>query len=90
MIREKDLVNFLSKRNCTGTYIVGLMYKYDFEKEYTESNEIISYDGSRDYYEYLNDWNEGHDDCWVTGVMDNYDVDLTEGFVIPSTEGEPQ
>lgn len=89
MIREKDLADFLSKRNCTGTYIIGLVYKYDFEKEYTQSNEILSYVGSMDYYEYLNDWNEGQQDCWVNGIVDICDVDLTEGLVIPPTEGEP-
>lgn len=80
MIREGELADYLKKHCCFNTYIVGLKYKYDWEKEYDESNEIIYYDGSNDCYVWLNDWNEGQTDCWVTGIIDIDRVDLSEGY----------
>lgn len=49
-------------------YVVRLRYKYDWEKNYTTSNEYLQYD-SRDEWVWLNDWNEGQTDVEVLGYI---------------------
>ena len=88
MIKEKNISSFLDYNNCYGTYIVEIMYKYDYETDYRFTREVLQYNGSYDCYEYLNDWNEGETDCWVRGVVDIDDVDITEGLIIPNEEDE--
>lgn len=48
-------------------YIVRLKLKYDHEKDYSYSNELLLYDGS-DYY-WDNDWDEGQQDIQVIGYI---------------------
>ena len=43
-----------------GDLIVNLMYKYDYEKQFTQSNEILEYDGNTNDWIWLNDWDEGY------------------------------
>ena len=53
--------------------IVRLQYKYDFEKEYTESNEILEFDTNINDWVWLNDWDEGQNDIrvmWWVAVDD--------------------
>lgn len=62
-------------------YIVRLMYKYDWEENYSYENVIYSHtgeytpDGSR-IWEVSNDWNEGQKDCWVIGYIALQDIQL--------------
>ena len=51
-------------------YIVCLKYKYDWEKEYIIENEYLQYDGNRDEWVWLHDWNEGQTDVEVLGYID--------------------
>ena len=55
-------------------YIVRLAYKYDWEKEYDISNEILEWDDSFNNYVWLNDWNEGQSDVYVLGFIKVSDV----------------
>lgn len=59
------------QHNGYGDYIVDLSYKYDFEKEYTRSNEILSVwcDGKDDIWEWNTDWCEGQTDVIVNGIV---------------------
>lgn len=57
-------------------YIVLLAYKYDWEKEYMVSNEILEYYGTRDEYVWLNDWNEGQQDVKVLGFINVDEVEV--------------
>lgn len=82
MFKAERIGEFLRKRNCFGTYIVEIQYKYVHEVYYRFTQEVIQYDGSRDCYEWLNDWNEGEEDCWVRGIIDVDDVDCSEGMVV--------
>ena len=54
--------------------IVRLAYKYDFEKEYTYSNEILECENG--HYYWLNDWDEGQTDIKVIGYLNisNYKI----------------
>ena len=54
-------------------YIVRLKYKYDWETEYTYSNELILDNGRGDWY-WQNDWDEGQTDVEVVGFMAVDDV----------------
>lgn len=46
-------------------YLVFLRYKYDHENEYSETVEMLEYDGNNDSHVWLHDWNEGQTDCYV-------------------------
>ena len=50
-----------------GTYIVDLNYKYDFETNYRETYEIMTY--TPDCVEWDNDWWEGEQDIIVQGIL---------------------
>lgn len=52
-----------------GDYIVRLKYKYDWEKEYRYSNEVVSYEFDRDSWVWLNDWCEGEKDVEVVAYI---------------------
>lgn len=52
-----------------GDYIVRLKYKYDWEKEYRYSNEVVSYEFDRDSWVWLNDWCEGETDVEVVAFV---------------------
>lgn len=65
-------------REPRNDYIVRLAYKYNWEKEYTVSNEILEYDGEHDYYIWLNDWDEGQQDVKVLGYICIDEVDVPE------------
>ena len=58
-------------------YIVRLKYKYDWEKDYTISNEYLEYNGNDDNWIWLNDWNEGQTDVEVIGYIDIDDVKVS-------------
>ena len=49
--------------------IVRLKYKYNYEDEWTYSNEILEYDGNILGYCWLNDWDEGQQDVVVLGYI---------------------
>lgn len=46
-------------------WLVYLMYKYDYEKEYTKSVEYFRYDETRDIIIFENDWWEGQETVHV-------------------------
>ena len=50
-----------------GTYVVDINYKYDFEKDYQGSYEIMTF--SPDCVEWDNDWWEGQQDIIVQGIL---------------------
>ena len=53
-------------------YVIRLKLKYDHEKDYQYTNELLIYDGS-DYegsiYHWDNDWDEGQQDVEVIGYI---------------------
>ena len=59
-------------------YVVKLAYKYNWEKDYTISNEIIEWEYSSSDYVWLNDWNEGYDFIYVVGFIKVSDVIVPE------------
>lgn len=64
-------------------YVIRLKLKYDHEKDYRYTNELLIYDGS-DYegsiYHWDNDWDEGQQDVEVVGYIAVSDIDR---FCIP-------
>ena len=76
-MRLDDFFNFLAKLPVDD-YVVRLKLKYDHEKDYQYSNELLLYDGS-DYY-WNSDWDEGHQDIEVIGYISVSEVDR---FCIP-------
>lgn len=60
-------------------YIVRLAYKFEFEKDYDISNEILEWDS--DGYVWVNDWYEGQTDVYVIGFIKVSDV------VVPDWKG---
>lgn len=59
-------------------YVIRLMLKYNHEKEYQYSNELLLYDGSHYYWD--NDWDEGQQSVEVIGYISVSEVDR---FYIP-------
>lgn len=55
-------------------YIVKLAYKYDWEKQYTISNELLEWDYPSLDYVWLNDWDEGQSEIYVLGFIKISDV----------------
>lgn len=49
-----------------GDIIVRIFLRYDFEKDYRETYQVLMYDGNNDCYEWLNDWYEGEDDYYIS------------------------
>lgn len=78
----KEFFMMLDKLNCCEDVIVKLAYKYDWEKEYTITNEFLEYCVFPHYWEYisdwnwLNDWNEGQQDVKVLGYTRLRDVNV--------------
>ena len=57
-------------------YLVHLRYKYSFEKEWTDSNQLYIFDeyAPIGYYVWENDWHEGQEDVEVLGFIDKDDI----------------
>lgn len=62
-----DFMSRLDELEDCGEYIVRLAYKYDWEKEYTISNECLSVGSHCTCW--FNDWNEGQTDVRVLGYV---------------------
>lgn len=60
-----------------GTYIVRLKYKYDYETEYTISNEVLDFSYDMGYI-WLNDWYEGQHTVEVVAFINIDDIDFRE------------
>lgn len=60
--------------------IVKINYKYDFESQYTESNEILFWDFHTGDYVWDNDWNEGQQDIIIVGYVEIEDVEMKHIF----------
>lgn len=54
--------------------IVTIKYKYDWETEYITENQFLEYDGNRNAYVWLHDWDEGQTDVTVLGCIPVSDV----------------
>ena len=80
-----DFFKFLYKLPVDD-YVVRLKLKYDHEKDYQYTNELLIYDGS-DYegsiYHWDNDWDEGQQDVDVIGYIS---VSEIETFKVPVLE----
>lgn len=75
----EELFAELEKLDYMKDWIVRLQYKYEWEDEYTISNEVLEvYDGE---YWWLKDWNEGQTDVTVLGY-----IDLDDVAVLPFTK----
>ena len=49
-------------------YIVCLRLKYDHEKEFRTTTEILEYVGDNNY-QWINDWNEGEKEIYVDAAV---------------------
>ena len=52
-----------------GDLIVHLYYKYEHEKIFTDSMEILTYNGDLATWEWLHDWNEGQQEVYVSSYI---------------------
>ena len=62
------------------TYIVEIKLKYQHEKEYRYTNEILSVENGCDYV-WLNDWHEGEEDVEILNCVALNDIDLSLQWV---------
>lgn len=74
-----DFFKFLAKLPVDD-YVVRLKLKYDDEKDYRYTNEILEFDD--DNYLWANDWNEGEQDVQVLGYMPISEIN-TFRFPVP-------
>lgn len=59
--------------------VVRLCYKYDFEKTFTVSNELLLFDvNSPTYYCWETDWYEGQQTVFVIGSIDIDNIVIEE------------
>lgn len=72
-----DFFKFLAKLPVDD-YVIRLKLKYDHDKDYRYTNELLLYDGS-DYegsiYHWDNDWDEGQHDVQVVGYIPVSEID---------------
>ena len=69
---------YLQALPCIEDQIVYLRYKYDWEHEWTYSNEILEVDFDADgYYCWFNDWNEGQQDVEILGCIAVSDINVS-------------
>ena len=72
----EDFFDLLEQEHCWNDLIVRVAYKYDHEKEYTITNEILTHDYPTDTYIWENDWNEGQQDVYILGFIKVEDIDI--------------
>ena len=72
----EDFFDLLEQEHCWNDLIVRIAYKYDHEKEYTITNEILTHDYPTDTYIWENDWDEGQQDVYVLGFVKVEDIDI--------------
>lgn len=65
-IAIKQIEDKVGELDCD-TYIVHLKYKYDFEKSYIDSYEVVEHCYDRNTW--FNDWCEGQTDVVVLGIL---------------------
>lgn len=70
------------------TYIVEIKLKYQYEKEYRYTNEILRVENGCDYV-WLNDWHEGEEDVEILNCVALNDIDLSLQW-IPCSERLPE
>jgi len=70
------------------TYIVEIKLKYQYEKEYRYTNEILRVENGCDYV-WLQDWNEGEEDVEILNCVALNDIDLSLQW-IPCSERLPE
>ena len=80
MMKYEDFMDSVPPRD----YVVCLRYKYPWESEYTETTEFLEYDGNSDTHIWLNDWNEGQTDIYVTAAVpfDHIDHEFLDNALI--------
>lgn len=59
-----------------GDLVVRIAYKYEWEKDFNKSNEVLEYNGDKDDWTWLNDWDEGYDYVMVLGFIPVEDISL--------------
>lgn len=57
-------------------YIVRVRYKYNHEMAWIEENEILTYNGGEDRFEWENDWHEGQERVELVGWIKVRDVEV--------------
>ena len=74
---EKEFFEWL-KSQPIEDYIVCVEYKYDHEKDYTRSNELLIWDNEVNggQYVWLNDWWEGQQDVTILASIAIADLDI--------------
>lgn len=76
----EDFFRMLDSQSVISDYIVRVKYKHLYEDYYTYSNEFLAYDPQIIDYVWLNDWNEGEDDCYVVAWVRLEDVFSKGGY----------
>ena len=77
----EEFFEMLKKEHIISDMIVRLAYKYDHEKEYTYSNEILTVEWPNyDTYIWEHDWDEGQQNVWVLGYILVEDVEVPLRF----------
>ena len=64
---NKVVEEYVHKIECMETLIITIKYKYDWEKEYRITNEILQ--SANCEYCWLSDWWEGEEDIELLGII---------------------
>lgn len=63
------------KKQKIGDKLVRIRYKYNHEKEWTYSNELLLLGGDFEYF-WADDWDEGYDRVEILGCIDIRDIPI--------------
>lgn len=65
----EEFINEINEKEYYTTYIVQLAYRYDWQTDYTISNEILEWEWELNDWLWQNDWNEGQKDVKVCNYV---------------------
>lgn len=72
----EDFFDFLKQEVIWDDLIVRVARRYNHEKEYTITNEILTHDYPTDTYIWENDWDEGQQHIYILGFIKVEDIDI--------------
>ena len=66
---SQQIKDFTDELGYMDDLIVRIRYKYDADKEYTYSNELLLFNSETLSHEWWNDWDEGQQDIELVAVI---------------------
>lgn len=76
-----EIEKMLDESSIRTDYLVALRYRYDFESEWTRSNELLLFGEFGDYY-WQDDWYEGQQHIEVDGIIPISEIVIEEVTIL--------